>query len=92
MSGNELQIKPVSELPKASGRRGPRESKCLQIVEEAQNASTGIVSVEIPDAKEAELMKLYKSMIQWRKRHPDKKVGLRKDGPVLYVWVDKPKG
>ena len=72
-------------IPPSNYRKGPRTSKCLDLVMAAQSSGTGKISVRSDDA--AELIKLYKSMVQWKARNKDPFVRIRKDRDTLYVWV-----
>lgn len=80
-----LSVTPIKEIPESTHRWGARDSKCLDVVEAALHAPEKKVSVESSDEKE--LDKFYKSMIQWRTRHQEQPVALRKDRNKLYVWI-----
>ena len=84
-----LSIQQVQEIPPSTYRKGPRDSKCREVVEQARAAPTHKVAVSSPDEKE--LGSFYKSMVQWRIRHKDEEpVRVRKDKDTVFVWIEDP--
>ena len=77
-----LHMVPTDKVPER--RRGPRRTACLEAVEAAQSSPSGIALIE---GDLGEVTRLYKSLVQWRTRHADPPIGLRKDGSKLYVWL-----
>ncbi|MBI2764941.1 MAG: hypothetical protein HYX53_03415 [Chloroflexi bacterium] len=82
-----LKMTDRTDIPDPGYRKGPRDSLCTQAVGKAQTNGTGIVAVESDDMDE--LQRFYKSMIQWRTRHKEYNVGLRKGRDAVYVWIIK---
>ena len=80
-----FSIQEVTEIPARRGARGARDSKCQQIVLMA--AATSKKQVALTSDSKDELLKIYKSMIQWINRHRDQRVNLRKDRETLYIWI-----
>ncbi|MDZ7728365.1 MAG: hypothetical protein U5Q44_09350 [Dehalococcoidia bacterium] len=85
-----INYKPIDEIPETAGRRGPRDSECMRAFMAAKNSPTRQVEVEADDRQEIE--RFYQSMIQWRNRHRESGVQVKKDGPNIYVWVPKEDG
>lgn len=81
----ELTVTEVDEIPPP--QRGPRKSPMLDAYHRARASRTGKVRYE----GEAEALdRFYRSMVQWRRRHKDLKLGIRKDGmTAVYIWVDR---
>lgn len=82
-----INYRPIEEIPATAGRRGPRDSECMRAYRAASEAPQKQVVVETDDREEIE--RFYKSMIQWRNRHRETGVEVKKDGPVVYVWIDE---
>ena len=82
-----INIKPVDTIPESTYRKGPRHSKCMEVVDAAKLAPSHKVALDSEDPDE--LDKLYKSLIQWRTRHKTENVGIRKDKDVVYVWIEE---
>lgn len=80
-----INYKPVDEIPETAGRRGPRDSECMRAYQQARATPSKKVQVQT-DSRE-ELERFYKSMIQWRNRHRDTNVEVKKDGDAVYVWI-----
>lgn len=83
-----LRIKKVDKLPENAYTRGPRDSIVRPIVEELYADPTKVLSVEADSRQE--LDRLYKALIQWRSRHPERTFQLRKDVNSLYLWLPAP--
>lgn len=82
----EIMFREIEELPEFSGRKGPRDSECLRAYLAAKESRTKKIEVVGNPPK---LEKFYRSMIQWRNRHKDEPVQVRKDGNHVYVWVEE---
>lgn len=76
----------IDQLPEFTGRRGPRDSDSYRAYQAAAQAKTSKIRV---DGTPEELARFYRSMVQWRNRHRDTGVQVRKDGAAVYVWIDK---
>lgn len=83
-----VQFEPIEELPEWSARKGPRDSECLKAYLFAKDAPTQKIEVKGSPEK---LEKFYRSMVQWRNRHKDEPVQVRKDGDHVYVWIEERK-
>ncbi|MBI5948555.1 MAG: hypothetical protein HY875_10500 [Chloroflexi bacterium] len=81
-----LQYKPIDEIPDHSARRGPRDSECLRAYLAAKESDSGIIVVT---GEHAEVERFYKAMVQWRNRHKETPVNVRKDGDNIYIWVER---
>jgi len=82
----EIRFVEIEALPEFTGRRGPRDSDSYRAYQAAAQASTSKIRVDgTPD----ELARFYRSMVQWRNRHKDTGVQVRKDGPAVYVWIEQ---
>jgi hypothetical protein len=81
-----LQYRVIDELPEFSGRKGPRDSECLRAYIAAREAPTK--TIEVIGAP-PQLEKFYRSMVQWRNRHKDEPVQVRKDGYRVFVWIEE---
>jgi len=81
-----IQFREIKALPEFSGRKGPRDSECLRAYLAAKESRTK--KIEVLGAP-PQLEKFYRSMIQWRNRHKDEPVQVRKDGNHVYVWVEE---
>jgi hypothetical protein len=80
-----LRTSILDEIPEKV-RRSARESVCQDIVNLARSQAPKIVRVEADDPDE--LLKTYKSMVQYKTRHAGRiRIGLRKAGDTLYVWI-----
>jgi hypothetical protein len=82
-----IQLQDVDEIPPSTYRKGPRGSKSSELVERARRSATGKVALTSSDPKE--LNTTYKSLVQWRLRHKDQGVQLRKDRDVVYIWFER---
>lgn len=83
----EIRFVEIEALPEFTGRRGPRDSDSFRAYQAAAQAKTSKVRVDgTPD----ELARFYRSMVQWRNRHRDTGVQVRKSGPAVYVWIEEP--
>ena len=85
METPSIQFKRIEELPELSGRKGPRESVCLSAYVATRDSATQ--KVEVVADPEC-LDKFYKSMVQWRSRHREFPVQVRKDGGRVFLWID----
>ena len=85
-----LAVKEVAVVPPSSYRKGPRASRCRDVVDQAKAASSHKVAVT--SANSSELTGFYKSMVQWAFRHkPDEpSVRVRKDKDTVFVWIEEP--
>jgi hypothetical protein len=82
----DIRFVEIEALPEFSGRRGPRDSDSYRAYQAAAQARTSKVRVDgTPD----ELARFYRSMVQWRNRHKDTGVQVRKDGAAVYVWIEQ---
>lgn len=83
----DIRYVEIDEIPEYSERRGPRESECLKAYLATVQSPKKKIQVEASD--DEHLTKFYKSMMQWRNRHKDKKLNVRRDGDKVYLWVDE---
>jgi hypothetical protein len=81
-----LQFRTIEALPEFSGRKGPRDSECLRAYIAARESATG--KIEVVGAP-PQLEKFYRSMVQWRNRHKEEPVNVRKDGDHVFVWIEE---
>lgn len=82
----EIRFVEIESLPEFTGRRGPRDSDSYRAYQAAAQAKTSKIRVDgTPD----ELARFYRSMVQWRNRHKDTGVQVRKDGPAVFVWIQQ---
>lgn len=81
-----IKYQPIETIPETAGRRGPRDSECMRAYQATKNAPTKQVEVQADDREEAE--RFYKSMIQWRNRHRDSGIQVKKDGAAIYLWIE----
>ncbi len=79
-----LTYRRITQIPEDSYRRGPRESVCLDVVNQLNQDPTKIVSVEGTD--KLEVQRFYKAMIQWRSRHKVLGIGIRKGREAIFVF------
>ena len=84
VTDKQISFVQIDELPEMSGRKGPRNSVCLEAYLAAKAAPSHTIEAKGP---EEEMDKFYKSMVQWRNRHKEFGVQVRKDGPRVYVWI-----
>ena len=78
-----FEITDIAQLPTApprGGRSGPRQ----EVLDMLADSKSGVLSISSED--DVALKSLYHSIMQWRGRNPDSRVGIRKDGTTLYVW------
>jgi hypothetical protein len=80
-----LEIDDVESIPPSTYRKGPRASKSGDLVERAKQSPTRKIAIRSADPKE--LNTAYKSLVQWRLRHKDQGVQVRKDLDVIYIWI-----
>lgn len=66
-------------------RNGPRRSDMLRAYIAARESRTKKVRY---DGEADQIDRFYRSMVQWRRRHPEAKLNIRKDGSSVYVWVE----
>ena len=79
-----LSYRTIDNVPEDGYRRGPRDSVCLEVIRQLNQEPTKIVAVDGGTADE--LQKFYKAMIQWRSRHRELGLGIRKGVDAVYVW------
>jgi hypothetical protein len=82
----EPTFKPVANVPKSIASRS-RESVPMKAWRAAQKSDKAVVAQGL-DAAGAE--RFYRSMLQWKRRHPEKRVAVRKVGDEVYVWIADP--
>lgn len=78
-----MKAKFVESLPEGA-RLSRRESALAGVVRMAKAGRPKFVEVTAP---RDELVRLYKAAIQYRLRHPDEAINLRKHGDAFYVWI-----
>lgn len=66
-----------------------RDSTVHQLIRKTKASPTGIIKVTSED-KEA-LIRIYKTIIQWRSRHKSEGLEVRKSGDTLYLWFKNTK-
>lgn len=82
----DIRFVEIDQLPEFTGRRGPRDSDSYRAYQSAASSKTGKIRV---DGTSEELTRFYRSMVQWRNRHKETGVQVRKDAGAVYVWIDK---
>ncbi len=82
-----LTYRRITQIPEDGYRRGPRDSVCLDVVSKLREDPTQILSVEGTDR--AEVQRFYKAMIQWRSRHKELGLSLRKGTDAIYCWISE---
>ncbi len=64
---------------------GAHESTTQMVLRELRDASTGLIQIT-SEFGPADLDRLYKTMIQWRARHKNSGLGIKKQGQTVYFW------
>lgn len=82
----DIRFVEIDQLPEFTGRRGPRDSDSYRAYQAAAQSKTGKIRVE---GTADEMTRFYRSMVQWRNRHKETGVQVRKDAGAVYVWIDK---
>jgi microcystin degradation protein MlrC len=87
-----LKFRELEAMPEEISRRGPRESRCLQAYVAAKNAKSGIIEVspetDAPEDKKA-VDKFYRSMVQWKNRHKETPVVVKRNLDRIVIQVHK---
>ena len=68
--------------------RSAKASACTVIIEEIRKTPTRTVRVTAESDKE--LTATYKALMQYRVRHRDLKLGIRKRQECIHLWLDEP--
>ena len=79
-----LTLKRIHEIPQDAYRRGPRDSVCLDAVAKLREDPTQVIAVDGGDQDERQ--RFYKAMIQWRSRHKELGLGIRKTPDTIYLF------
>jgi hypothetical protein len=87
---SRVELTHLERIPEPA-KRGPRYSPCQEILKTVLQSPTGIVQLTWPgDAGDEDLLKSYRSLMQYRTRiankYPDFRV--RKDGNRIFVSVE----
>lgn len=87
-----MTLKITRAEPRPASSIRSRHSQCRDIYEKAEAADTKTVTVEAETTKELDA--IYKSMIQWRKRHGPEGAGdmpctVNRDGRLIYVTAGR---
>ena len=80
-----MKVNVIDALP-AGISPGRHESELADVVRTAQRVRPQYVEVT---ADPLELIRLYKAMIQYRARHADANIQLKKTSTAFYVWIDE---
>jgi hypothetical protein len=78
-------IEPIDSIPERTGSGRAPTGTCWEILAALKNGPTGKAAVRADTVDE--LARLYKSAIQWIKRHPGEAMRVRKAGDTLYFWL-----
>lgn len=62
----------------------------MAIIEKTREASSRTVRVAADSDRE--LVTTYKALMQYRTRHPELKIGIRKRADCIHVWLDERHG
>lgn len=71
----------VNELPEP---KSARASKARPLIEALIRSQTGMIRLLDDDI--VALDRIYKTLIQWRARHKELGIGIRKVGTEIYLW------
>jgi hypothetical protein len=82
-------IREIDEIPSTHAPHflGYRKSLCWDIIQQVLASPTK--AAEITDDDQTAQMNLYKSLVQWRLRHTEFPLIVRKIGDVVYVAIPK---
>jgi hypothetical protein len=80
-----MKVNVIDALP-AGTSPGRHESALAEVVRTAQRVRPQYVEVT---ADPLELIRLYKAMIQYRSRHADANIQIKKTSTAFYVWIDE---
>lgn len=83
---DSLSVETVEEIPDRPTLSRLKKSRSQRLVETVIDSPTRKIRISAPN--EAELVKTYKSLLQWLDRHKELKVSVRKDADCLYLWQD----
>ncbi len=83
-----IRIEPIERIPEKTPAQRMRQTETSMIVETMRQSKTQKVVVTGDTPRE--LLKAYKSLTQFRRRHPTHDFKLMKDGDALYLWVADP--
>jgi hypothetical protein len=81
----EVTFEPVDEVPTADETTEVRNSPSMRAWIAAQRAYSKRVEAKGLPPDEAD--RFYRALLQWKRRHPDKPIGVRKLGDKVYVWI-----
>ena len=76
----------VEAIP-ADAFRCQRQSDSSRALDALRASASGVV--EVSATSRSELERFYRSLVQFRSRHPEEGLGIRKAGDRIYLWVDK---
>lgn len=77
----------IDELPEAV-TAGLRQTDANTVYSELLASGTG--KLKVTGENDEEIDRLYRTLIQWRTRHRDKGVGIRKLKNEIYLWLGEP--
>jgi hypothetical protein len=77
----------VTDIPSASGIRA-RRSLSYDIANVVLKSDTG--KFEVTADNPVELQRFYRTFVQWKSRHSEVPVAIRKDGERVYLWREEP--
>lgn len=75
-------IEDIDEFPEDRPRR---RNWITDLLDRLESSATG--KVRMMDDNQADLDRRYKTLIQWRSRHKDLGLRVRKRGEIVYVWL-----
>lgn len=81
----EVSFEPVDDVPDADEATGVRNSPSMRAWIAAQRAYSKRVEAKGLQPDEAD--RFYRALLQWKRRHPDKPIAVRKVGDKVYVWI-----
>jgi hypothetical protein len=79
LSMQEVQVIPPPDYSHAK-RTGPRQ----EVVAAVMASKSGKMRISSDDPEE--LKRLYRSLVQWKGRHPESRLEVRKERDCVFVW------
>ena len=80
-------MNPIKAIPAEAYRRGPRNSKVVEVIRKSVLDDYGIIEVK---GENVELERFYKALTQWKGRHPEVPVHLKKGNYRVFVQAIRP--
>ena len=80
-----LTMVPIGAIPESAYRRGPTNSECRRAVTMARSIESGAVEIT---GEKAAVDRFYKATLQWRSRHPEIPLRVRKASGAVYLWAE----